>query len=188
MRYLGQFFHAIALAVVLVSVSPATFAAGGHGNADTADRHTSRTDVHGSVVGRSKSEGGHDYPFGEPARDAEADRTVEITARDTMRFDPASLRVKPGETVRFVVRNVGQVLHAFTLGTPEQQREHEAAMQGMSQSKLAGHMGDSANGIVIKPGETRTLTWRFEDGGPVEFACHIPGHYPAGMKGSIDMG
>jgi uncharacterized cupredoxin-like copper-binding protein len=30
-----------------------------------------------------------------------------------------------------------------------------------------------------------TLIWKFAQAGTVEFACLIPGHYEAGMKGSI---
>ena len=105
-----------------------------------------------------------------------------------MRFEPAQIAVQPGETVRFVVENEGQLQHSFTLGTPDYQQAHEREMQGMPMEDMAGHMDGSPNGIVVQPGETGVLTWRFERGGPVEFACHIPGHYPAGMKGRIRIG
>lgn len=55
----------------------------------------------------------------------------------------------------------------------------------MAPERMAGHMEDSPNGVVVQPGRTGSLTWRFERGGPIQFACHIPGHYPAGMKGGI---
>jgi uncharacterized cupredoxin-like copper-binding protein len=58
-------------------------------------------------------------------------------------------------------------------------------MQGMPMEEMAHHMRDEPNGLVVQPGETKSLTWRFAEGGPVQFACHIPGHYPAGMKGRI---
>ena len=32
---------------------------------------------------------------------------------------------------------------------------------------------------------TGTLIWKFTQAGTVEFACLMPGHYEAGMKGSI---
>lgn len=135
--------------------------------------------------GNGHGHGHGDFDFGEPAPDAEPDRTVEIIARDTMDFDPASITVTPGEVVRFEVHNVGDLEHSFTLGSPEYQQHHEEEMQGMDPDSLAGHMKDEPNGMVIPPGATGTLTWRFEKDNPIEFACHIPGHYPAGMEGSL---
>jgi uncharacterized cupredoxin-like copper-binding protein len=82
---------------------------------------------------------------------------------------------------------VGQLKHSFTLAMPAQQREHEKEMQGMSMDRMAGHMDDDPNGIVVQPGETGSITWRFTEATNIEFACHIPGHYPAGMKGSINV-
>lgn len=150
---------------------------GGHGESDG----------HGHDSGHDHAHGAHGFDFGAAAPDAEPDRIIEITAYDTMEFDPDHVSVEPGETVRFVVRNVGTVQHSFTLGSPEYQQKHEEEMQGMAVEKLAGHMKNEPNGIVVQPGETGTLTWRFEGSGPVQFACHIPGHYPAGMKAGIDL-
>lgn len=144
---------------------------GGHGHDDGGHGHG-----HGD---------GHDFAFGEAAPDAAPDRTVEVVARDTMAFEPARITVEPGEVVRFVVHNDGQLQHSFTLGSPEYQRMHDKEMQGMPHDELAGHMADEPNGMVVAPGDTARLTWRFEKGGPVQFACHIPGHYDAGMKGRI---
>ena len=124
-------------------------------------------------------------PEPEPAPAEEADRTIRISAHDQMRFDPEGVRVQAGQTVRFVVKNVVRVQHSFTLGTPQSQERHEAEMQGMAPDRMASHMEENPMGIVVQPGETDTLTWRFEDGGAVEFACHIPGHFVAGMTGRI---
>ena len=160
---------------------------GGHDDAEDqaeAGGHGHEEDGHGDG-GHGHDDGGHSFGFGRPADPADADRTVEVIARDTMTFEPDSVQVKPGETVRFVVRNVGQLQHSFTLATPAAQRQHEQEMQGMPADEMAGHMRDDPNGIVVQPGATGSLVWRFAGGGPVQFACHIPGHYPAGMKGRI---
>jgi hypothetical protein len=34
-------------------------------------------------------------------------------------------------------------------------------------------------------GETKQLTWRFGDTATLEYGCHEPGHYLAGMRGHI---
>lgn len=121
------------------------------------------------------------FSFGHPGIAAKADRTVRITALDTMRFVPATVQVRPGETVRFVVTNKGKLVHEFILGDRREQTEHEEEMQ-----RMAGMtMPDEANGVTLRPGETKILTWTFGKRGVVEYACHQPGHYGAGMVGKI---
>jgi len=36
---------------------------------------------------------------------------------DEMRFEPAAIDVTAGETIRFVHRNVGKVMHEMVIGT-----------------------------------------------------------------------
>ncbi len=121
------------------------------------------------------------FGFGHPGVAAKADRTVKITALDTMRFVPATVRVRPGETVRFVVTNEGHLVHEFILGDRREQTEYEEEMR-----RIAGMtMPDEVNGVTLRPGETKTLTWTFGKTGVVEYACHQPGHYGAGMVGKI---
>ena len=184
-----------ALVLALPAVAPASGDhEGGHGNQAQKEENRNNKDHHGDGDGHSDGhgdghghDGGHSVAFGEPANAAEANRTIEIIARDTMEFEPARIEVEAGETVRFVVKNVGQLQHSFTLGTPASQREHEKEMQGMAMEKMAGHMNQDPTGMVIQPGDSGTLTWRFAKAGRVQFACHIPGHYPAGMKGRISV-
>lgn len=128
----------------------------------------------------------HGFAFGQPAGEAEPDRTVRISATDSMDFDPAEIQVATGEVVRFVVENTGSMNHSFTIGPDEWHRKHEKEMQNVPQDELISHMKDEPNGTVIPPGETRSLTWVFEKEGAVRIGCHIPGHYPAGMKGKVD--
>jgi uncharacterized cupredoxin-like copper-binding protein len=39
-------------------------------------------------------------------------------------YEPKTIMVRPGETIRFVVKNTGGLLHEFNLGTPEMHAEH----------------------------------------------------------------
>lgn len=132
---------------------------------------------------------------------AKATRTVEVTLEDLM-VTPATLSVKAGETVRFVVRNQGTLLHSFDLGTPEQQakaQEHTAMMvqHGMvtdtAVAKMdmdhGGHdMGHADMGtLLVEPGATAEGTWTFSEAATLEFACSMPGHYEAGMAGRLDV-
>lgn len=172
------------LALALVAATPA-IAAGEHdGGHDHESNGHGHDDGHGDDHGDG---GGHSFDFGSPAEAAEADRTIEVTARDDMMFSPDAVSIDKGTTVRFVVDNVGELQHSFTLATPTEQREHEEEMQGMSMDRMADHMKGDPNGIVVQPGDTRSITWRFTEATTVQFACHIPGHYPAGMKGSVSV-
>ncbi len=46
-----------------------------------------------------------------------------------MRFTPAAISVKQGETVKFVIKNSGQVKHEFSLGTDAELKEHYETMK-----------------------------------------------------------
>jgi uncharacterized cupredoxin-like copper-binding protein len=118
---------------------------------------------------------------GGPASSVEASRTIELTARDSMAFEPASIHVSAGEVVTFVVTNAGQAAHEFTLGDEAMQREHADAMAHMPPDMHHGF----PNSITVQPGHTERLTWRFGEAGTLEYACHEPGHYDAGMHGPI---
>jgi uncharacterized cupredoxin-like copper-binding protein len=127
--------------------------------------------------------GGHGKtPIGEPGKAAQATRTVAVDMTDNMRFTPAEIAVKPGETVRFVVKNSGAIKHELVLGTPEELKEHYAMMM-----KMPGMEHADDNMISVAPGKTGELVWRFTKAGKIDFACLQPGHYDAGMKGVVNV-
>ena len=109
-----------------------------------------------------------------------AKRTVTITMLDTMRFSPATIRVRGGETVRFVIHNAGKVKHELVLGTQADLREHKAFMQKNPEME---HEDD--NMVTVQPGQLGEIIWQFSKAGIVYFACLQPGHYDAGMKGQV---
>lgn len=107
-------------------------------------------------------------------------RTITLRMKDTMRFTPAHIEVKQGETVRLKVRNTGKVLHELVLGTPQELAEHAVQMQ-----KHPGMEHDEPHMVHVAPGKTGEILWTFNRAGDFEFACLIDGHYQAGMKGTI---
>jgi uncharacterized cupredoxin-like copper-binding protein len=145
---------------------------------------------------------------GEPAKPTARTRTVEVTMGDTY-YEPERIQVKAGETVRFVVRNRGEFLHEFNIGTPAMHAEHQKMMavmvehgmltetgidekrMNMDHSKMPGMAHsmkhDDPNSVLVEPGKAAELTWRFTKAATLEFACNMPGHYEAGMVGKIDM-
>jgi uncharacterized cupredoxin-like copper-binding protein len=121
--------------------------------------------------------------FGKPGTPAQVTRSVTVVMHD-MSFAPASVQVKAGEVIRFVVRNDSAIDHDFTLGDAPTQAEHRKEMAAAMQSGQAMHHHDG-NAVSVAAGQTRELIWDFSKPERIEFACNIPGHYEAGMKGSI---
>lgn len=120
--------------------------------------------------------------LGHAGNAAQVERTVRITTLDT-RFDKKLLQVRAGETVLFVVSNTGKLKHEFVIGNAREQAAHELEMQQMGDMD----MPDEPNAIMLKPGQTKTLIWTFGSERELEYACHTPGHYAAGMIGKISV-
>ncbi len=115
------------------------------------------------------------------AGDAKAvTRTVEVKMLDTMRFVPDRIDVRQGETIRFVNRNDGKVMHEFVIGTKKENEAHAALMM-----KFPGMEHDEPYMAHVPAGKTTEIIWTFNRSGEFEFACLIAGHYMAGMVGAI---
>ncbi|AKQ57504.1 cupredoxin domain-containing protein [Bordetella hinzii] len=108
-------------------------------------------------------------------------RTIQVDMGDNMRFTPDRITVKPGETVRLVVKNSGQIRHEFVLGTSADLQAH---YQMMLQQPDMPHHG-MGNSVSLEAGQTGELVWRFPRQGEVAFGCLEAGHYPAGMHGTV---
>ena len=109
-----------------------------------------------------------------------AKRTIECGMSDDMRFSPDHFEVRTGETVRFVVRNRGQVMHEFVIGTQAENAKHAALM-----ARFPGMEHDEPYMAHVPPGKTGQIVWKFNRAGQFECACLIAGHYSAGMVGTI---
>jgi len=147
---------------------------------------------------------GHNAAIGEPGVKAKATRTVTITIRDNL-YEPESIEVKKGETIRFVIKNTGELLHEFTIGTAAMHAEHQKEMAVMAEHGMITATGinhdmmkmdhskmglpamkhDDPNTALVEPGKTAELVWKFSKDAALEFACNLPGHYEAGMVGQI---
>ena len=117
--------------------------------------------------------------FGHVGDAAQVKRTITLSATD-LKFTPIQIAVTTGETVKFEVRNDGQLEHEFILGNEAEQVEHDKEMAAMAGMKMT-HI----NGVSVAPGKTGTLIWTFTKAGSLQYACHVPGHYVAGMVGQL---
>jgi uncharacterized cupredoxin-like copper-binding protein len=115
---------------------------------------------------------------GDPSKVA---RTITLDMTDNMRFTPSALDVKLGETVRFVLANKGVQMHEMVLGTRDELAQHAAMMR---QRKPMDHHALPAMAHVM-PGKKGEIVWRFNRAGTFDFACLMPGHFEAGMLGTV---
>lgn len=150
---------------------------------------------------------GHGAVIGEPAEASAATRTIEVELGDNF-YDPEAIQVEAGETVRFVLKNTGEFLHEFNVGTAAMHMEHQKEMAAMMESGMLTPTGintdmskmdhskmadmpmkhDDPNSVLVEPGETKEFVWKFPRTAELEFACNIPGHYESGMVGNIRFG
>jgi uncharacterized cupredoxin-like copper-binding protein len=98
-------------------------------------------------------------------------RIIAIQADDEMAFSPAAITAQPGETVLFRVTNVGKAEHEFMVGP----KDAVDADGGEETAEIEG----------LAAGQTKELSYTFAAAGTYAFACHEPGHFEAGMFGTI---
>ncbi|MBC8445390.1 MAG: cupredoxin domain-containing protein [Rhodospirillaceae bacterium] len=147
-------------------------------------------------------EGGHNNVgnIGQPGVEKEINRTIEVSLQDNF-FEPGEITVRSGETLRFILKNEGEFVHEFNIGTPLMHAAHQEEMMmmiehgvleldkinrdmmkmDMGDGKIMAH--DDPNSKLLEPGETMEIIWKFSEEMSLEFACNIPGHYDSGMAG-----
>ena len=92
---------------------------------------------------------------------------------DALMFTPMEIRVSKGETVTLLLTNLGTVVHEFAVGPADKV------------------YADVVDGTIVKEADEigqhhiKTMTYTFDGPGPYAFACHEPGHFEGGMKGTI---
>lgn len=118
--------------------------------------------------------------FGREGDPKKATRTLTVEMSDQMRFTPAQLTVKRGDTVRFVVKNAGKVMHEMVLGTLPDLKAHAELMK-----KFPNMEHDEPYMAHVKPGASGQIAWQFTQAGEFYYGCLMPGHFEAGMVGKV---
>ena len=118
--------------------------------------------------------------FGRAGDPGRVTRTIKVEMSDKMHFLPEDIQVNQGETVMFVVTNKGKLMHEMVLGTFKELAEHAELMR-----KFPGMEHDEPYMAHAAPGKTATIVWQFTKAGDFQFACLVPGHMDAGMKGRV---
>ena len=142
--------------------------------------------------------------IGSKGKLSDVTRTIEVKMYDNY-YEPNTFKIKKGETVKFKVKNLGELVHEFNIANPMMHVQHQPEMELMVENeillgdridkdkmqKMAAmdkSMGHShSNSVLLAPKEEGTLIWKFENAVNIEIVCNVPGHYQAGMIAAVDL-
>ena len=131
------------------------------------------------------------------------DRVINVSMYDNY-YQPNSFNIKKNETIKFVIENKGELVHEFNIASKEMHLKHQPEMQMMVEheilladkidkkkmmemAKKNPSMAHShSNSVLLSPGESADLIWKFTNSVKIEAACNVPGHYEAGMVAEIN--
>ena len=141
--------------------------------------------------------------IGEKGKLSEVSRTIEIKMYDNY-YEPKEIKIKKGETIKFIVHNYGELVHEFNIATKEMHIKHQPEMMKMVENEILladridkkkmkkmakkNHsMGHShSNSVLLEPNQSAELIWKFSNDINLEAACNVPGHYESGMVANIN--
>ncbi len=103
-----------------------------------------------------------------------------IEGAGTMAYVPGRIEIRQGEQIHFAMQNHGELEHEFVLATFEENAAHAKEMEKNPEMEH-----DEANMKRLKPKAGADVHWRFTKVGTFQYACLIPGHMEAGMKGVV---
>ena len=141
--------------------------------------------------------------IGEKGKISEVSRVIQINMYDNY-YEPDKIEVKKGETIKFFVKNLGELVHEFNIATKMMHLEHQPEMMTLVENEII--LSDKidkqkmiemvkknpsmshthSNSVLLSPGESANLIWKFTNSVKLEAACNVPGHYEAGMIAEIN--
>ena len=140
--------------------------------------------------------------IGEKGKLEDVTKTITVKMFDNY-YEPKEIKVKKGETVKFIVMNMGELVHEYNIATKKMHLKHQPEMQKMvehgiiladkiDKNKMKIMAKDDhamahkhANSLLLEPKETGQIVWKFNTNTNLEVACNVPGHYETGMVAKI---
>jgi uncharacterized cupredoxin-like copper-binding protein len=141
--------------------------------------------VAGAVVLTAVACGGDDDETSSGAEDI-PDRVVEVEMTDQLKFKPETLTVAGGETIKFVFKNTGKLVHDALIGDAHIQQEHDLGI-GAGAGHDDHHGGEPPPYVEVAAGGTEELVHKFTTPGEILIGCHQVGHWAAGMKIAVSV-
>ncbi len=133
-------------------------------------------------------------PAVDQAKPASSARTVELTGGDDMKYSETTITAKPGETLRIrlaskgTLPKVAMAHNVVVLKAGAKQADFaNAAAMARATDFVPAEMKDqvlAASGLA-GPGETVEVTVKIPAAGAYPYLCTFPGHFAAGMRGTI---
>lgn len=118
--------------------------------------------------------------YGRPGANSEITRSIGIDINDKMRVTPTEISVKPGETIKFVVKNSAKTPQRMALGTASELKERIATLKQFPKMEM-----NQPNLVQVLPGESAELVWQFTQVGTFNYGCTAPACLDAGAIGKI---
>jgi uncharacterized cupredoxin-like copper-binding protein len=137
--------------------------------------------------------------IGKKGKQEDVTRIIKVLMYDNY-FEPNSFKVQSGETIKFEVENVGELVHEFNIANQTMHKDHQSEMQKLVEMEII--LADSidkmsmmdksmdhshANSVLLEPKESKDLIWKFENASNIEIACNVPGHYDVGMIAKVEI-
>jgi len=124
-----------------------------------------------------------------------AGRTVNLTGGDDMKYNTTTIAAKPGEMIHVMLKNTGTIpkiamAHNFVLLalTADAAEFTKAAMAAQATDYIPADQKAKilASTKLAGPGETVEVSFKAPaKPGTYSYLCSFPGHYAAGMKGTL---
>ena len=142
--------------------------------------------------------------IGSKGKLSEVDRTIKVKMYDNY-YEPNSFQIKAGETIKFEVENLGELVHEFNIANKMMHMKHQPEMMKMVENeillvdsidkekmkkmaKMDKAMAHShSNSVLLEPKQKGEIIWKFDNAVNIEVACNVPGHYQVGMIAKVDI-
>ena len=142
--------------------------------------------------------------IGFKGKESDVTRVIRVAMYDNY-YEPSSFKIKAGETIKFEVENLGELVHEFNIANKMMHIKHQPEMQRMVENeilladsidkvkmkkmaKMDKAMGHShSNSVLLEPKQKGNIIWKFDNAVNIEIACNVPGHYQVGMIAKVDI-
>ena len=140
--------------------------------------------------------------IGEKGNVKDVSKVITVKMYDNY-YEPNKIKVKKDQTIKFIVKNMGELVHEYNIATKEMHIKHQPEMAKMVENEIVladridkKKMKEMAkkdhamahkhsNSLLLEPKETGEIIWKFSTSAKLEIACNVPGHYEAGMIAQI---
>ena len=142
--------------------------------------------------------------IGFKGKESDINRVIKVKMYDNY-YEPNSFQIKAGETIKFEVENLGELVHEFNIANKMMHIKHQPEMQRMVENEIL--LADSidrvkmkkmakmdkamahshSNSVLLEPKQKGNIIWKFDNAVNIEIACNVPGHYQVGMIAKVDI-